>query len=46
MTADGERGWAPGAGRRRWCATERGGNRNKVRAHRVRHAEHAEGDGR
>jgi predicted RNA-binding Zn ribbon-like protein len=89
ITADGERGWAPGAtgtqllsvvardavdlftgpyahrirecgshdcyllfvdtsrpGRRRWCAMERCGNRNKVRAHRVRHTEHAEGDGR
>ncbi|MFF3243626.1 CGNR zinc finger domain-containing protein [Streptomyces sp. NPDC002870] len=33
-------------GRRRWCAMERCGNRNKVRAHRVRHAEHAERDGR
>jgi len=29
-------------GRRRWCAMERCGNRNKVRAHRARHAE---GDG-
>ncbi|WP_405806808.1 CGNR zinc finger domain-containing protein [Streptomyces sp. NBC_00210] len=26
-------------GRRRWCAMERCGNRNKVRAHRARHAE-------
>ncbi|MGW0554926.1 CGNR zinc finger domain-containing protein [Streptomyces sp. NPDC002926] len=31
-------------GRRRWCAMERCGNRSKVRAHRVRHAELAEGD--
>lgn len=31
-------------GRRRWCAMERCGNRHKVRAHRARHAESAEGD--
>lgn len=30
-------------GRRRWCAMERCGNRNKVRAHRVRHSEGAQG---
>ncbi|QNE75634.1 zf-CGNR multi-domain protein [Streptomyces finlayi] len=31
-------------GRRRWCAMERCGNRHKVRAHRARHTETAEGD--